>query len=102
MSDIIVKFKPQGDRQLVKAIRAIQNAKNGLGNATDETNKKIMAQYNNFFEPEYNVSQHDDYFDRKEKRRRHSIFCTSCEHMDDLDTKQYYKGNPFLCLQSPW
>ena len=20
--------------------------------------------------------------------------------MDDLDTKQYYKGNPFLCLQS--
>ena len=67
---------------------------------TDETNKKIMAQYNNFFEPEYNVSQHDDYFDRKEKRRRHFIFCTSCEHMDDLDTKQYYKGNPFLCLQS--
>ena len=43
---------------------------------TDETNKKIMAQYNNFFEPEYNVSQHDDYFE------------------------QYYKGNPFLCLQS--
>ena len=43
MSDIIVKFKPQGDRQLVKAIRAIQNAKNGLGNATDETNKKLKA-----------------------------------------------------------
>ena len=48
MSDIIVKFKPQGDRQLVKAIRAIQNAKNGLGNATDNTNKKLNIHEKDF------------------------------------------------------
>ena len=40
MSDIIVKFKPQGNKQLVAAIKAIQNAQAGV---TDTTNKHSKA-----------------------------------------------------------
>ena len=67
----------------------------------DETCQKIMAQYKNMFKPNYEVVQHDDYFERKDVRRRHFVICTSCEHMDDFwPYRQWYKGNPFVCLQS--
>lgn len=65
----------------------------------DETCQKVMAQYKNMFDPKYDIVQHDDYFERKEVRRRHLVICTSCEHMGNFN-RRYYKGNPFVCLQS--
>jgi len=41
MSDIIVQFKPQGDRELVKAIEALQKAKGRLKNTTDKTTNSL-------------------------------------------------------------
>jgi len=66
----------------------------------DEVCQKVMAQYKNIFNPKYKVIQHDDYFERKELRRRHLIICTSCEHMQDFTNQFSFKGNPFVCLQS--
>ncbi len=59
----------------------------------------ITAQYKNHFNPSYKIVQHDDYFERKGVRRRHLVICTSCEHMGNFN-RRYYKGNPFVCLQS--
>ena len=66
----------------------------------DEVCQKVTAQYKNIFNPKYKVIQHDDYFERKELRRRHLIICTSCEHMQDFTNQFSFKGNPFVCLQS--
>ena len=67
----------------------------------DETCQKVMAQYKNIFNPEYEVVQHADYFERTELRRRHLVICSSCEHMEDFFSyRKCYKGNPFVCLQS--
>ena len=66
----------------------------------DEACQKVMVQYKNIFNPKYKVIQHDDYFERKELRRRHLIICTSCEHMQDFTNQFSFKGNPFVCLQS--
>jgi len=43
MSDIIVQFKPQGDRELVTAIKALQKAKDRLKGTTDKTTKSLGA-----------------------------------------------------------
>ena len=66
----------------------------------DEVCQKVMAQYKNIIYPKYKVIQHDEYFERKELRRRHLIICTSCEHMQDFTNQFSFKGNPFVCLQS--
>lgn len=66
----------------------------------DEVCQKITAQYKNIFNPKYKVIQHDNYFERKDLRRRHLIICTSCEHMQDFTNQFSFKGNPFVCLQS--
>ena len=66
----------------------------------DEVCQKVTAQYKNIFNPKYKVIQHDNYFERKELRRRHLIICTSCEHMQDFTNQFSFKGNPFVCLQS--
>ncbi len=39
MSDIIVKFKPSGHKQLIEAIKKLQLAQNGAAGATDKYNK---------------------------------------------------------------
>ena len=65
----------------------------------DETCQNVMAQYKNMFNPKYDIVQHGDYFERKEVRRRHLVICTSCEHMENFN-RRWYKGNPFVCLQS--
>ena len=41
MSDIIVQFNPQGDRELVRAIEALQKAKGRLKTTTDKTTKSL-------------------------------------------------------------
>jgi len=41
MSDIIVQFKPKGDRELVRAIEALQKAKGRLKTTTDKTSKSL-------------------------------------------------------------
>ena len=66
----------------------------------DEVCQKVTAQYKNIFNPKYKVIQHDNYFERKDLRRRHLIICTSCEHMQDFTNQFSFKGNPFVCLQS--
>jgi len=66
----------------------------------DEVCQKVTAQYKNIFNPKYKVIQHDNYFERKDLRRRHLIICTSCEHMPDFTNQFSFKGNPFVCLQS--
>ena len=40
MSDIIVKFKPQGHKALINAIRELEKAQKGASGATDEFTKK--------------------------------------------------------------
>jgi len=70
----------------------------------DETCKNVLAQYINHFEPEYKIAVFDDFFERKEIRRRQLIINTSAEHMDDIvQMKKYYKhypSYPVLALQS--
>jgi len=41
MSDIIVEFKPKGDKELVRAIKALQKAKLGLKNSTDKATNSL-------------------------------------------------------------
>ena len=43
MSDIIVKFKPQGNKQLVAAIKAIQNAQAGVTTTTKKHSKATQG-----------------------------------------------------------
>lgn len=70
----------------------------------DETCKKVLAQYIGHFEPKYKIAMFDDYFERKELRRRQLIINTSSEHMEDIvKMKQYYKNYPeypILAIQS--
>jgi hypothetical protein len=70
----------------------------------DEINKKILVQYTNYFNLNFKVKVFDDYFERKELRRRHLIVNTSSEHMEDVvRMKPYYKDYPeppILVLQS--
>jgi hypothetical protein len=67
----------------------------------DESCKKILAQYLNHFDFDFDVSIFDDFFERKELRRRDLIINTSSEHMQDIvKMKQYFKGNPALAIQS--
>jgi len=41
MSDIIVKFKPQGQEGLIRAIKALEDAKGRYRKTTDDTNKSL-------------------------------------------------------------
>ena len=47
MSDIIVKFKPQGHKALINAIKELEKAQNGAGGATDNFNKKSKGAIRN-------------------------------------------------------
>jgi hypothetical protein len=67
----------------------------------DESCKKILAQYLNHFNFNFQVSVFGDFFERKELRRRDLIINTSSEHMEDIvKMKRYFKGNPVLAIQS--
>jgi len=41
MSDIIVRFKPEGERALIDALKTLQKAKGRLKNTTDKANKSL-------------------------------------------------------------
>jgi len=47
MSDIIVKFKPQGHKALINAIRELEKAQKGSSGATDEYSKKSKGAVRN-------------------------------------------------------
>lgn len=67
----------------------------------DDSCKKILAQYLNHFNFNFEVSVFGDFFERKELRRRDLIINTSSEHMRDItEMKKYFKGNPALAIQS--
>lgn len=67
----------------------------------DESCKKILTQYLQHFNFNFEVSIFGDFFERKELRRRDLIINTSSEHMPDIvKMKQYFKGNPILAIQS--
>ncbi len=67
----------------------------------DESCKKILAQYLNHFNFEFEVSVFGNFFERKELRRRDLIINTSSEHMHDIiEMKEYFKGNPAIAIQS--
>ena len=61
----------------------------------DEVCQEVVQKYKYHFEPSYNINQFGDYFERNDKRIRHMIICTSCEHMPDIgEMKEYYKDTP--------
>jgi hypothetical protein len=67
----------------------------------DDSCKKVLAQYLNYFKFNFKVSVFGDFFERKELRRRDLIINTSSEHMPDItQMKQYFKGNPAIAVQS--
>ena len=67
----------------------------------DENCHRVLAQYLNHFDLDVKIVQYGDYFERKDKRRRHLVINTACEHMNDIkDCRKYYKGTPTLVLQS--
>lgn len=70
----------------------------------DNNCKKVLAQYINNFKPKFKISMFDDYFQRKDLRRRNMIINTSSEHMMDIvKMKSYYKNYPeypILVIQS--
>lgn len=67
----------------------------------DDNCKKVLTQYIEQFNYNFRIVQFGDYFERKDLRRRDLIINTSCEHMKDISCmKQFYKGNPYIALQS--
>ena len=61
----------------------------------DEVCQEVVRKYKYHFEPAYNINQFGDYFERNDKRIRHMIICSSCEHMPDIgEMKEYYKDTP--------
>ena len=69
----------------------------------DEVCHEVVRKYIYHFKPKYKINQYHDFFERGDKRIRHMIICTSCEHMPDIATmKEYYKDTPkpVLALQS--
>ena len=70
----------------------------------DENCHKVVAQYINHFDPDFRLVQFNDFFERKDLRRRHIVINTSSEHMQDIvKMKEYYKDyptTPLLVLQS--
>ena len=70
----------------------------------DENCHKVVAQYINHFDPDFRIVQFDNFFDRKDVRRRHLIINTSSEHMPDIaEMKNFYKDypeRPLIVLQS--
>ena len=61
----------------------------------DEVCQEVVQKYKYHFKPSYNINQFGDYFERNDKRIRHMIICTSCEHMPDIgEMKEYYKDTP--------
>jgi len=66
--------------------------------------QKVFAQYMNHFDPNFRVVQFDDFFERKELRRRQLIINTSSEHMSDIVLmKEYFKDypvKPIMAIQS--
>ena len=69
----------------------------------DEVCQEVVQKYKYYFKPSYNLNQFGDYFERNDKRIRHMIICTSCEHMPDIsEMKEYYKETPkpIFVLQS--
>jgi len=69
----------------------------------DEVCHEAVRKYIYHFKPKYKINQYHDFFERGDKRIRHLIICTSCEHMSDISVmKEYYKNTPkpFLALQS--
>jgi len=69
----------------------------------DEICHEVVRKYIYHFKPKYNINQYHDFFERGDKRIRHLIICTSCEHMPDIsEMKEYYKDTPkpILALQS--
>ena len=70
----------------------------------DENCHRVAAQYINHFDFDFRIVQFNDFFERKELRRRHLIINTSSEHMNDiLIMKRYYKNYPdypILAIQS--
>ena len=70
----------------------------------DENCKKILYQYNTFFNLDIDISIFGDFFNRTELRRRHLIINTSAEHMNNISImKHCYKTlpePPLLVIQS--
>ena len=69
----------------------------------DEVCHEVVRKYIYHFKPKYHINQYHDFFERGDKRIRHLVICTSCEHMPDIsEMKEYYKGTPkpILALQS--
>lgn len=67
----------------------------------DENCHRVTAQYINHFDPDFKIVQYGDYFERKDKRRRHLVINTACEHMQDIGHMRHvYKGTPTMVLQS--
>ena len=67
----------------------------------DDDCKKVLTQYIEQYNFNFRIVQFGNYFERTELRRRDLIINTSCEHMDNICTmKKYYKGSPFIALQS--
>ena len=58
-----------------------------------------FPQYMNHFDYDFKIAQYENYFDRKELRRRHIIINTASEHMNDIvEMKSYYKNYPEMPL----
>ena len=65
----------------------------------DKNCHKVVAQYVNHFDYDFKIAQYENYFDRKELRRRHIIINTASEHMNDIvEMKSYYKNYPEMPL----
>ena len=65
----------------------------------DKNCHKVVAQYMNHFDYDFKIAQYENYFDRKELRRRHIIINTASEHMNDIvEMKSYYKNYPEMPL----
>ena len=69
----------------------------------DEVCHDVVRKYIYHFKPKFKINQYYDFFERADKRIRHLIICTSCEHMPDIGImKEYYKETPkpILAIQS--
>ena len=70
----------------------------------DDNCHKVVAQYINHFDPDFRIVQFNNFFDRKDVRRRHLVINTSSEHMSDIvEMKNFYKDypeSPIIALQS--
>ena len=60
----------------------------------------VTDQYKKCFNPNYDLIQYGDYFDRTDIRNTHLIICTACEHLDDITNKGIHKRKSILILQS--